>query len=289
MGLSITMAEMIVREHRFRPITGDVITIGRQTVFFDAETALRILKGCGMDISGLSTDSFELEDRTIQTGQGVGLITADSFFRALGVPKILSLDHSDYEGAEIVHDLTKPLPAHLEGVADVIFDGSTLDNVWDPALALKNLSRMLRPNGRLFSINMGSNHYGPYTILTAPWLYDYFVVNEFADVRVYMQVSEGTGPYNIFAVDPNQVGTEPMEHVRNLATQYQQGLYVLAEKGPSTTWDRTPIQQFYQGRDQRDAYRRCLKPFKESRRPDVLFSSAAQFTDCPEGYRLVTW
>lgn len=287
MGLSITMAEMIVREHRHRPLRGNVITIGRQTLFFDAATALRILEICGMDVTGLAPSSFELEDRTIQVDQGQGLITADSFLRTLGVPRILSLDHSDYEGAEIVHDLTRPLPDHLAGVADVLIDGSTLDNVWDPALALKNLSRMLRPGGRLVSINMGSNHFGPYTILTAPWLFDYFVVNAFVDVAVYVQVSQEHGPYNVFAVDPHQIGTEPMEHVRNLASPYVQGLYVIAEKGPETTWERTPIQQFYQGRDQRDAFLRNLGPIKNQRRPDVLRSSTEQFVETPPGYRFV--
>jgi hypothetical protein len=33
MGISALMVEMIIREHKYRPIHGDVLLIGRQTVY----------------------------------------------------------------------------------------------------------------------------------------------------------------------------------------------------------------------------------------------------------------
>ena len=48
-----------------------------------------------------------------------------SIFRALGNDKVKALDASNYEGAEVVHDLNKPIPDHLHGTADFVVDGSS--------------------------------------------------------------------------------------------------------------------------------------------------------------------
>jgi hypothetical protein len=47
---------------------------------------------------------------------------------------------SPYEGAEIIHDLNRPVPDKLKESADFIVDGSTLDNVFDPAMVLRNFA-----------------------------------------------------------------------------------------------------------------------------------------------------
>jgi hypothetical protein len=66
---------------------------------------------------------------------------------------------------------TKPLPGKLRNLADFIIDGSTLDNVLDPAMAIRNFAAM--------TVNMYSNHYEPYAILPPLWYPDFFVVNKF--------------------------------------------------------------------------------------------------------------
>jgi hypothetical protein len=66
---------------------------------------------------------------------------------------VLALDHSNYEGAEIIHNLTTPVPPELRKRADFILDGSPLDNVFDPATVITNFAEMLRPGGRLITTN----------------------------------------------------------------------------------------------------------------------------------------
>jgi 2-polyprenyl-3-methyl-5-hydroxy-6-metoxy-1,4-benzoquinol methylase len=66
---------------------------------------------------------------------------------------VKAVDVSPYEGAEVIHDLNQPLPDRLRGTADFIVDGSVLDNVFDPATGLRNLTEMLRPGGRLLMSN----------------------------------------------------------------------------------------------------------------------------------------
>jgi hypothetical protein len=96
-------------------------------------------------------------------------------FHILGAKRVLALDHSAYEGADIIHDLTKPLPDELRGCADFVVDGSTLDNTFDPALTLRSYCEMLRPGGRLLACNMYSNDNLPYVMLPPHWFIDYFV------------------------------------------------------------------------------------------------------------------
>ena len=199
------------------------------------------------------------------------------------------MDHCDYEQAEIVHDLTTPIPDSMANIADFIIDGSTLDNVFDPSTAIKNLARMLRPGGRIFSINMGSNHYGPYTILTAPWVFDFFVINGFVDCKVYMFVSQPEGPYNIFRIDLDYFSEEG-PHLPNFIAPSENvmGIYFIAEKGETSDWKQSPIQQFYQEKEMKATFLKNIEKIKNyGSRPDIVFSSVPPFIDPPLGYKFI--
>ncbi len=207
-------------------------------------------------------------------------IRDDDVFRLLGIPNIKALDVSDYEGADIVHDLTTPIPNALEGSADFILDGSTLDNVFDPATALRNIARLLKPGGRFVSINVASNHYDPYTILTPHWLLDYFVVNGFSDCKVYTFVYNGpNGGMNVFAPD---LALMRKDHAQphNLTSIHPMGLVVMAEKDPDSTWDRTPVQHQY--RSDWDQFDAKLSVIRKSKRPEVARSTTDCFLRHPE-------
>jgi|FEC22Drversion2_1045045.scaffolds.fasta_scaffold00324_45 SAM-dependent methyltransferase len=290
MGIGISYAEMLVREHAHKPLRGRVLTIGRQTMWFPPETALDIVRATGIACNGVDPSQLATEKDTLNVATGAKCIKDNAFFSLLGIDDLQSLDWSDYEGASILHDLNSPLPKNLEGIADVIIDGSSLDNVWNPALALQSLTRMLRPGGRLFALNMGSDHFGPYTIFTPPWFFDYCVINNFVDCRVYAQISKPDGPYNVLTIDPATLASDPSSWARNLAgldPSYQVGIYLFAEKGPNTTWDATPIQQFYQSGPIKDRFHRNLRHLNEKFRPHLLRSSTPAFVSVPAGYLMV--
>ncbi len=77
----------------------------------------------------------------------------ETLMRKLGFGEIESLDFSDYEGAGILHDLNRPIPEDLEGAFDFIFDGGTIEHVFNVPVALENVYRMLKPGGRFVSAN----------------------------------------------------------------------------------------------------------------------------------------
>ncbi|WP_101068286.1 methyltransferase domain-containing protein [Roseovarius salinarum] len=78
---------------------------------------------------------------------------AETLMRKLGFGEVETMDFSDYEGASILHDLNRKPPRELENSFDFIFDGGTLEHVFNVPQALEGVFRMLRPGGRIVSAN----------------------------------------------------------------------------------------------------------------------------------------
>lgn len=85
---------------------------------------------------------------------------ADSFFRALGARELQSLDISDFEGSELIHDLNHPIPESLAGQFDAVIDGGSLEHVFNFPVAIRNCMELVRPGGNLFLFTMANNHCG---------------------------------------------------------------------------------------------------------------------------------
>jgi SAM-dependent methyltransferase len=251
MGIPAPIAELIVAEHKFKPIRGDVLFIGRQTTYLNEGSLDYLLRK--YEIAPPNSFHIEFDKETIGIEAiDVRVLSDRCFMRALGVNRLFFMDVSDYEGAEIVHDLTFPIPEALEGRFDFIYNGSCLDNIFNPAAALANLTRMLRPGGRLFSYEHGSAQNNPYTMFSVGWFSDYFVANRFHDYQAYVGAfgdhqALHLGPWSWFYFDRTHqsLGFKVANADIVIAT--------IAEKGPQTTWDRQPIQSQYRSAASADA------------------------------------
>lgn len=76
---------------------------------------------------------------------------AERLFEKLGFGAIQTMDFSAYEGAQIIHDLNRPVPARLHDSFEFIFDGGTLEHVFNVPQAFENVFNMLRPGGTFVS------------------------------------------------------------------------------------------------------------------------------------------
>lgn len=171
MAIVAPLAELIRLLHIGQPITGRVLTIGRQ------------------DFHLFHSDGRQWTD--------------SEFFSSLGIDRFDVLDISDYEGANIVLDLSEELPAHLHGCFDFILNGSCLDNIFDPVAALRNISRMLAVNGRVLHMEHGTGFNRPYLMFPPGWLADYYEANRFADIRAWVGLFADArtlyrGPWRLF-------------------------------------------------------------------------------------------
>jgi SAM-dependent methyltransferase len=288
-GLAPSIVEAIVREHSYKPVCGNALLIGRQTVYLSPQEYTDLVRLHGIHPSEECLNRVTIDHQTLDRNPIFATketITDRSVFHLLGTESVRALDHSDYEGAEVLHDLNKPLPKELESIADFIVDGSTLDNVFNPALALQNLNRLLRPGGRLLLVNMLSNHYEPYTIPNVYWYLDYFVANGFSDCKVYILVHCPPSP-NVFSVDVCRLFDRNFVPV-NFASAHVAACVVLAEKGQDSTTNAWPTQGHYRSEADWEIYRQRLEPISSSPRPHILNSKVdLSYFGAPQGYLFV--
>jgi len=109
MAIAPYVAEAIIREHKYRVIRGDILLLGRQTMQFTPQYAADMIKAVGLVPAALPDDESVIDRQTWRT-EGQKFIRDNAFFRLFGVPEIRALDHSGYEGAELIHDLNRPIP-----------------------------------------------------------------------------------------------------------------------------------------------------------------------------------
>jgi len=175
MGLTFddvrTFQEWRARGARF----DKVLTLGRQTFWLTAADFRRLGLPVPRDLTlGSYLDSF--------------------FAEVIGAREVTALDHSDYEGAQLRHDLNDPLPREYWGQFDAVIDGGTLEHVFNVPVALSSCMRALKVGGRFFGANPANNLMGHGFYQFGPELY-YRVFSEQNGFRVEsLEVQESRYP-----------------------------------------------------------------------------------------------
>jgi SAM-dependent methyltransferase len=269
-GLLAPVAEFLLREHAYKAIDGDVLFVGRQTTFLDERSLSQLLRRHGM----AAPEGIEVEIDTFTRGaQGRRLITDRYFMKALGVQDVKFMDVSNYEGVDIIHDLGQPIDSTLHEKFDFIYNGGCFDNMFNPGVAIINLSKMLKPGGRIVCLESASSWNSPYLVFSPGWFFDYYATNGFVDCKVYVASYRNNdqlffGPWELFyfdwRFDKNGSLPEALPGTHLIVV-------VVAEKASDSTSDRQPIQHQYRvdpgpSRD----FDRGLQRFARSRRPVVL-------------------
>jgi SAM-dependent methyltransferase len=81
------------------------------------------------------------------------------FINNYGSTKVDSIDYSDYEGCSIIHDMNIPIMANIQKY-DTIFDGGSLEHIFNINQALKNVSSMCKPGGQIIHSLPANNQCG---------------------------------------------------------------------------------------------------------------------------------
>ncbi|MFV0492608.1 MAG: hypothetical protein ACK5M4_12395 [Pseudorhodobacter sp.] len=164
MGISINIAIQLAR---IAPLLGDCqngIMLGRQKMHFRPKDWTPRL------IRELSTLGITATERDLFQQDGF----CETYLKTIGWPALESLDFSDIEGAEHIHDLSEPVGEDLKDRFDLIYDGGTTEHVFDIAQSFRNVDAMLREGG-IFVSNVGTDGWfghGFYQIgPDIPWRY----------------------------------------------------------------------------------------------------------------------
>ncbi len=240
MSILKLMADLLVREHLFRPIRGDVLTLGRQAIRMSKKEALAVFSDVGCKAVNTENDSCESNYFSLKKFP----ISDGYFFGLFGIDSLSAMDVHDREGANLVHDLNLPVPESLEGKFDFIVDGGTFDHLLDIRMAFQNVVRMLKPDGRVLHWNAASNYVTEsYLCFSPDFFYDYYVANQFVDCKVY--IAEALHKYGSKWRLWEFMGK--MQKKSDFSSPNRVMTVVLAERGPDSTSDEMPIQLQYRG------------------------------------------
>lgn len=193
MGLDINAVHFLIAARKSGARFDDVLMIGRQDLnVFPAKMAA-VLRSAGLD-----AEAFREGETDTQY--------AEPLFRSLGAKRVFSLDASDFEGAQVVHDLNEPVGPDLKERFDVVYDGGTLEHVFNFPVALKNCMEMVKAGGRVF-VHTGTNNWcGHGFYQFSPELF-YRALSPENGFEVERMVVHAVGPYGRWheVVDPNVI------------------------------------------------------------------------------------
>ena len=181
MGLDINAVQFLIAARKEGAEFGDVLMLGRQDLNVYPAKMREILGKHGFPTAAFAPEAKD-------TG------FAEPVFKSLGAKNVFALDASNFEGAEFVHDLNQPLPPELKERFDVVYDGGTLEHVFNFPVALKNCMEMLRPGGRLIIHTIANNYCGHGFYQFSPELF-FRVCNDDNGFAMERMVAHRVGPY----------------------------------------------------------------------------------------------
>lgn len=129
-----------------------VLTIGRQLLFLHPAEARVFVKARARRHPGAD----QLSSECYKFGA-----YAEAFLReCMGAGTVEAIDYSAYEGAKYVHDMNLPIPESMVGRFDVVFDGGSLEHIFDFPTAISNVMRLVKVGGRAFISTPANNLFG---------------------------------------------------------------------------------------------------------------------------------
>jgi hypothetical protein len=149
MGLIACRARLMLEAKRSGVDFASTLTLGRQSCHITAAELGQLRRDYGIP-------DLALPERALDNGG----YADDLFHNYLGVKNLNVMDFSDYQGADVVHDLNVSIDQRLEGNFDVVVDGGTLEHIFNFPVAIANCMRMLKTGGSLFIFSMANNHCG---------------------------------------------------------------------------------------------------------------------------------
>ncbi|WP_291325421.1 hypothetical protein [Desulfovibrio sp. UCD-KL4C] len=172
MGINISFLPLIAKALSHAN-SGEMLMYGVQDIEFTIKEAMNY---------------FDLENTTCNSSS----YDAHGFFKELGFSKVSALDISNFEGAEYIFDLNETVPDYMHDKFDFIYDGGTLEHIFNIPAALSNGVAMLKKGGIIFHhspMNNWVNH-GFYQF--SPTLFfDYYMANGFANCSLFLFKEDG--------------------------------------------------------------------------------------------------
>jgi len=225
MGIDINTSRFLISAYEDGVKFGKTLTMGRQNLYA-TESEVEALKSELQQIN--ANKEYELSPRGF----------TEPMFEAFNTTELLSMDKSDFEGADFLHDMNFPIPEDYKEQFDLIYDGGTLEHIFNFPVAIKNEMEMVKVGGHLVLQTPTNNWSGHGFYQFSPELY-FRVLSEANGYRIKRMVIFEWGPNKWYEVtDPMDV--ESRVYVVNAC---RASLLILAERIAAVEVNQTPPQQ----------------------------------------------
>jgi hypothetical protein len=215
MGVDISAAQFLLGEQDRGVSFARTLTLGRQRLYM---TPSELRQACPECIGPDPADSCH------------------SLFSRLGAHVIDAIDASSYEGANIVHDMNSPLVVARDQRWSCVFDGGSLEHIFNFPQAIKNCLEATEVGGHFISITPWSGWSGHGFYQFCPELF-YRILSEESGFEVErMLFRKGKRWYNIR--DPKLLG-----HRLELQSSERRLLYISARRTEEKPIFASPPQQ----------------------------------------------
>lgn len=150
MGVNIHVLRLLLHARKQGANLDRVITIGRLDALVTPDQLEQEFASFGEQLEpGEATRLIHARDRY-----------CEPIIERLGASVVDSLDASDYEGANVIHDLNAPIAEERKGRYSMLVDGGTLEHVFHFPEALKTCMSLVEVGGHVLLCLPANNEMG---------------------------------------------------------------------------------------------------------------------------------
>jgi len=146
MGITYSNAALLAEARNNNVCFDTILTIGHLTLYLSRRQISKLARRYGVKVDSSVFSHREYADRWFEI--------------FLGAKSVTSLDYSQYEQCDIVHDMNYPVDPSCHEKFDVVIDGGTLEHIFNFPVAVENCMRMVKKGGSLFLFTIADNHTG---------------------------------------------------------------------------------------------------------------------------------
>ena len=209
MAISNLALNMMLLQHKRRPLEGPVMQLGRQRIDMTLDEAVETFEEHGLTPN---LDLLSSVQKKLLAADRLDHMSDFEFFSLFGITDIVAIDLSEVDKPDYIGDLNLPVEDALLDRFKLIIDGGTFDHLFDIRQGFMNMANMLTEGGRVFQWNGASNFIqGMNYCSFNPQVYtDYYVQNGFTDCSAYLafETDYGSNIWTLFE-DTNVDGRSP--------------------------------------------------------------------------------
>jgi len=247
MAITKSAAALLMMQAKKESFSGHALQLGRQDIWVDGNELAEVARQCSFD---LKCGSLPQQVQSQFLG-GKDVVDDVYFFKSLGFDEVSSLDGSDFEGATFVQDLNKvPVPDHLWGKFDVIYELGTMEHIFHLPNVLSNIHYMLKVGGCVVHGSPCSNAFQHGFYMFSPcFFYDYYQANGFEIldswlIRYRVNRNRELTTCEVLECLPESPVLNALNYIGSLDAKYY-AFNIIVRKTASSTSGIVPQQGYY--------------------------------------------